>query len=103
MMRDEMAAQEAAAREYQPRLEVRFQSLPSFCLWRCVFYRVCGSIERLVVRWMGGWAAMVAVRMDALLTILQGPLVGDRVPSSAISEEYAKADPIYVEKTMVRR
>ncbi|SPO00251.1 uncharacterized protein DNG_03096 [Cephalotrichum gorgonifer] len=50
IMGDELAAQEAAAREYQPRLE--------------------------------------------------GPLVGERISSSAISEEYAKADPIYVEKTL---
>lgn len=33
----------------------------------------------------------------------QGPLVGKKTPSTAITEEYAKADPIYVQKTMVRR
>lgn len=31
---------------------------------------------------------------------LEGPLVGDRKPSTVIAEEYAKADPIYVAKTM---
>ncbi|KAI1761517.1 cysteine proteinase [Hypoxylon sp. FL1150] len=31
---------------------------------------------------------------------LQGPLVGDRRPSTEITEEYAKADPTYVAKTM---
>ncbi|AEO65607.1 f269be01-2657-4f0a-9429-421a051efec3 [Thermothielavioides terrestris] len=31
----------------------------------------------------------------------QGPLVGKKTPSTAITEEYAKADPIYVQKTMV--
>ncbi|OTB07398.1 hypothetical protein M426DRAFT_250766 [Hypoxylon sp. CI-4A] len=30
----------------------------------------------------------------------EGPLVGDRKPSTAITEEYAKADPIYVAKTL---
>ncbi|KAL1849893.1 hypothetical protein VTK73DRAFT_9791 [Phialemonium thermophilum] len=47
---DDLAAQEAAAREYQPQLE--------------------------------------------------GPLVGDKKPSHAITEEYAKADPVYVQKTL---
>ncbi|KAK6952476.1 hypothetical protein Daesc_007014 [Daldinia eschscholtzii] len=32
---------------------------------------------------------------------LTGPLVGERRPSTVITEEYAKADPIYVAKTMV--
>ncbi|KAI2472233.1 cysteine proteinase [Annulohypoxylon bovei var. microspora] len=31
---------------------------------------------------------------------LEGPLVGNRRPSTAITEEYAKADPIYVAKTL---
>ncbi|KAI1104046.1 cysteine proteinase [Jackrogersella minutella] len=31
---------------------------------------------------------------------LEGPLVGDRRPSTIITEEYAKADPIYVAKTL---
>ncbi|KAI5867498.1 cysteine proteinase [Durotheca rogersii] len=31
---------------------------------------------------------------------LEGPLVGEKRPSTAITEEYAKADPIYVTKTM---
>ncbi|KAK4102870.1 cysteine proteinase [Parathielavia hyrcaniae] len=53
---EDLAAQEAAAREYQPTLE----------------------------------------RDDA-----QGPLVGKKTPSTAIAEEYAKADPIYVQKTLL--
>ncbi|KAK3336101.1 peptidase C65 Otubain-domain-containing protein [Cercophora scortea] len=48
---DDLVAQEAAAREYQPHLE--------------------------------------------------GPLVGNKTPSTAITDEYAKADPVYVQKTMV--
>ncbi|KAK0656283.1 peptidase C65 Otubain-domain-containing protein [Cercophora newfieldiana] len=31
---------------------------------------------------------------------LKGPLVGEKTPSTAITEEYAKADPVYVQKTM---
>lgn len=31
----------------------------------------------------------------------QGPLLGDRTSITAITEQYAKADPIYVDKTMV--
>lgn len=33
----------------------------------------------------------------------QGPLVGKKTLSTAITDEYAKADPVYVEKTLVRR
>ncbi|KAL2129719.1 hypothetical protein VTI74DRAFT_7399 [Chaetomium olivicolor] len=32
---------------------------------------------------------------------LEGPLVGKKTPSTAITEEYAKADPVYVQKTLV--
>lgn len=35
--------------------------------------------------------------------IEQGPLVGEKTPSHAISQEYAKADPTYVAKTLVSR
>ncbi|KAM0263941.1 hypothetical protein ACHAQJ_000976 [Trichoderma viride] len=31
---------------------------------------------------------------------LEGPFVGEKTPSDAITQEYAKADPIYVEKTI---
>jgi len=31
---------------------------------------------------------------------LKGPLVGEKTPSTAITEEYAKADQVYVQKTM---
>ena len=36
-----------------------------------------------------------------MLMLVQGPLVGDKRSSHAITEEYAKADPIYVAKTAV--
>ncbi|KJZ69069.1 hypothetical protein HIM_11538 [Hirsutella minnesotensis 3608] len=32
--------------------------------------------------------------------VLEGPLVGDKTPSDAITHEYAKADQVYVEKTL---
>jgi hypothetical protein len=31
----------------------------------------------------------------------QGPLVGKKMPSTVITEEYAKAHQVYVQKTMV--
>ncbi|UKZ81514.1 hypothetical protein TrVFT333_009286 [Trichoderma virens FT-333] len=31
---------------------------------------------------------------------LEGPFVGEKTPSDAITQEYAKADPVYVEKTI---
>ncbi|KAG6100812.1 hypothetical protein E4U14_006975, partial [Claviceps sp. LM454 group G7] len=30
---------------------------------------------------------------------LQGPLVGEKTPSHIITQEYAKADQVYIEKT----
>jgi ubiquitin thioesterase protein OTUB1 len=41
------------------------------------------------------------VRCDQKLMAMQGPLVGEKRSSHAITEEYAKADPIYVAKTAV--
>jgi ubiquitin thioesterase protein OTUB1 len=38
-----------------------------------------------------------------VLTLGQGPLVGEKRSSHAITEEYAKADPVYVTKTAVSR
>jgi hypothetical protein len=39
--------------------------------------------------------------ISAKLTWGQGPLVGEKRLSLEITEEYAKADPIYVAKTLV--
>jgi len=36
-----------------------------------------------------------------MLMLPQGPLVGEKRSSHAITEEYAKADPVYVAKTAV--
>lgn len=50
--------------------------------------------------------ASLACLLACLLTVaplsVQGPLVGEKTPSTAITDEYAKADPVYVQKTMVR-
>lgn len=35
------------------------------------------------------------------MLVAQGPRVGDKTPIDAITAEYAKADPVYVAKTMV--
>jgi len=40
---------------------------------------------------------------NAYVDLGQGPLVGEKRSSLEITEEYAKADPIYVAKTIVRR
>lgn len=40
-------------------------------------------------------------RQANLLRLVQGPRVGDKTPIDAITAEYAKADPVYVAKTMV--
>lgn len=42
------------------------------------------------------------MRLNTRLTLVQGPLVGDKKSSQAITEEYAKADPVFVAKTSVR-
>lgn len=78
---DDLVAQEAAAREYQAQLEVNL--IPHF--------------PRSLPSLLEGSALTKALRY------LQGPLVGKKTPSNVIVEEYAKADPIYVQKTMVRK
>jgi hypothetical protein len=45
----------------------------------------------------GAWKSEIR----STLTAVQGPLVGEKKNSHAITEEYAKADPIYVAKTAV--
>lgn len=47
------------------------------------------------------WWSFGEVRYDQKLMAMQGPLVGEKRSSHAITEEYAKADPIYVAKTVV--
>ncbi|GKT96627.1 ubiquitin thiolesterase [Colletotrichum tofieldiae] len=73
----DLAAQEAAARDYQPHLEH------------------CAAASA---------AASFTAPLDCTLTWFappaQGPLVGDKITSDAITDEYAKADDIYVAKTI---
>jgi hypothetical protein len=67
MAGNDMEAQEALARDFQPALEVG---------WGCKWDVINAEFK-------------------------QGPLVGEKKSSRAITEEYAKADPIYVAKTAV--
>ena len=46
---------------------------------------------------MWSWASEMWLK----LTCVKGPLVGEKKSSHAITEEYAKADPIYIAKTAV--
>ncbi|KAJ2903282.1 Ubiquitin thioesterase OTUB1 [Zalerion maritima] len=68
----EIAAQEAAARDYKAQHQVRLTR---------------NLAGRFVV-------------LTNILPQFQGPPVGDKTPSEAITDEYAKADPIYVQKTI---
>lgn len=82
MAEHDMEAQEALARDFQPALEVSKLALDP-----------CATVvER------GG-----ETERRRVLTLGQGPLVGEKRSSHAITEEYAKADPVYVTKTAVSR
>jgi ubiquitin thioesterase protein OTUB1 len=83
---DDLVAQEAAAREYQPHLEVNKPSIPDL------------QIPILVSRVFSGSRTP---RSQSPAPRTQGPLVGKKTPSQAITEQYAKADAIYVQKTLV--
>lgn len=67
----DIAAQQAAAKDYRPVLEVRHPA----------YNRQTRSL-------IGNY--------------LQGSMVGNKTPSDAITQQYAEADQVYVEKTMVR-
>lgn len=67
----DIAAQQAAAKDYRPVLEVRHPA------YNCQTRSLIGNH-------------------------LQGSLVGNKTPSDAITQQYAEADQVYVEKTMVR-
>lgn len=92
-LQDDLAAQEAAARTWQPELEVRIapsqrrlQTGPPF-----------SRLQRPLAR---GWS-LVHRQPANRDRVTQGPRVGDKTPIDAITAEYAKADPVYVAKTMV--
>lgn len=85
---DDLSAQEAAAREYQPNLEV-------------IPHPLVSSSPKLPNSYCLP-VSVVANHVPLSSPPLQGPLVGNKTPSSAITEEYAKADPVYVQKTLVR-
>lgn len=85
---DDLAAQEAAARTWQPELEVRSN--------------IIINAGRLIPQ------GRCTARLGAApfpsangFKLWQGPRVGEKTPINAITAEYAKADPVYVAKTMV--
>jgi ubiquitin thioesterase protein OTUB1 len=80
---EDLVAQEAAAREYQPQLQVMTLLTP-------------GSF--LAPFWYPHNEPLLT---NGFTPASQGPLVGKKTPSTAITEEYAKADPVYVQKTLV--
>lgn len=86
---DDFAAQEAAARTWEPEVEVRPPPPPTF--------------PSNPFRDISCPAALQPWRFPQLTTPdpQQGPLLGDRTTITAITEQYAKADPIYVDKTIV--
>lgn len=90
-LQDDMALQEAAARTWQPDLEVR-QSFLDYCL-------------PSVPSCPGNRSSRLILAMSRQLAnlgyVVQGPRVGDKTPIDAITAEYEKADPVYVAKTMV--
>jgi hypothetical protein len=73
----DLEAQEALARDFHPALEVSTSTGSLLC---------ATGVAR-------------TARADGRTT--QGPLVGEKRSSHAITEEYAKADPVYVAKTAV--
>lgn len=84
---DDLVAQEAAAREYQPHLEVNKKKCSS---------QIPNAPSRVCV-----FSGSRTPRSPSPAPHTQGPLVGKKTPSSAIMEQYADADAIYVQKTMV--
>lgn len=75
---DDFAAQEAAARTWEPEVEVRYLPFPS-----------------------RPHPAFLGFPRLTTPDPHQGPLLGDKTTIAAITEQYAKADPIYVDKTIV--
>jgi hypothetical protein len=84
---DDLAAQEAAAREYQPQLQV-------------TCFPTSKSIDELVTA-AAAELRPVVLGWANILAATKGPLIGDKTPSHAITEAYAKADPAFVAKTVV--
>ncbi|KAH8762103.1 peptidase C65 Otubain-domain-containing protein [Diaporthe sp. PMI_573] len=74
---DDFAAQEAAARTWEPEVEVRYLPFPS-----------------------RPHPAFLGFPRLTTPDPHQGPLLGDKTTIAAITEQYAKADPIYVDKTI---
>lgn len=120
-LQEDLDAQETAARTWQPELTVRPQ-VPVHVPESCSLFSTSTASKR------SAHARLKAQRLAALgsfdngttdkaridmrasnswahpanpLCVAQGPRVGDKTPIDAITAEYAKADPVYVAKTMV--
>lgn len=96
---DDFAAQEAAARTWEPEVEVCFllARRPALALPMCLA-RAARDISchpNLCAARSGGLSRLITPDPH------QGPLLGDKTTITAITEQYAKADPVYVDKTMV--
>lgn len=92
---DDFAAQEAAARTWEPEVEVRFDARrPAL---------VSPSVARSPWQPVSPDSVCSSAELPRLTTPdpHQGPLLGDKTTITAITEQYAKADPVYVDKTMV--
>jgi ubiquitin thioesterase protein OTUB1 len=75
----DLAAQQAAAQDYQAELEVNL-----------TFAALLPQLSTLCTLFA-----------PSLTSSSQGLAVGNKTSSEAITQEYAKADPVYVEKTIV--
>jgi ubiquitin thioesterase protein OTUB1 len=79
----DLAAQQAAAQDYQAELEVNLIFAELLPLLSPQLSTRCTSFA------------------SSLTSSSQGLAVGNKTSSEAITQEYAKADPVYVEKTIV--
>lgn len=100
-LQDDLAAQEAAARTWQPDIDVRSSPQPTApILNNCPFdapRRRSFNAQRVTT----GPTSLDISSQLTTCCLTQGPRVGDKTPIDAITAEYAKADPVYVAKTMV--
>lgn len=59
------------------------------------------EVSKAEYRYVFGTDLSLGREFNADYSSTQGPLVGEKRTSYAITEEYAKADPVYVAKTIV--
>lgn len=101
MSDEELAAFQQASESYEAPITVRSSPVPrvrSRCCSRHLGLRR-GSTRTLVV---DGQHPTQGPQCANKNDFYQGPLVGQRQPSTALTSEYASADPVYQAKTQVR-